>query len=138
MKAKDVPQEDSILEGHKRACYAVDESGHYQVVASRGWEVEKICNQVAVGDLRRALEDTRLRAIAGKVSALEYHMQRCQMDASMLASNARLWRWRVQRHLRPDIFARLSIELLQRYADVLRVSVEELRRIPTEPHWTEA
>ena len=131
MKAKDVPQEDSILEGHKRACYALDEDGRYRVVASRGWEVEKIVNQLAVGDLRQALEATRRRVVAGEASALEYHMQERQMTAAMLAANTGLWRWRVKHHLRANVFPRLSDELLQRYADALRLSVDELRRVPS-------
>jgi len=138
MKTRDVPQEDSILEGHKRACYAVDEGGRYRIVASRGWEVEKIVNQLAVGDLRRALEATRQRVLSGHASALEYHMQRCQMDVPMLAANAGLWRWRVKRHLRPDIFAQLPAASLQRYADALRVSVEELRHVSSQADWVES
>lgn len=137
MKAKDVPQDDSILEHHRRACYALDDHGRYRVVPSRGWEVEKIVNQLAVGELRRALEQTRRRVLAGAASALEYHMQRCQMDVAMLAANVGLWRWRVRRHLKPDVFAGLSSELLQRYASTLRVGVEELNRVPTSPGWIE-
>lgn len=138
MKAKDVPQDDSILEGHRRACYAVDDVGRYRVVPSRGWEVEKIVNQLAVGDIQRALEQTRQRALVGTASALEYHMQRCQMDVGMLAANTGLWRWRVRRHLRPDVFPHLNTDLLQRYANVLRLDADALKRVPTKPDWIEA
>jgi hypothetical protein len=133
MRIKDVPQDDSILEGHKRACYAVDDSGRYIVVPSKGWEVEKVVNSQAVGDLREQLEQTRLRVLAGQASPLEYHMRRCQMDAAMLAANTGIWTWRVRRHLRPITFATLPLSLLTRYADALRMSVDDLKRIPTEP-----
>jgi hypothetical protein len=134
MKAKDVPQENSAhYQGHQRACYALDDQGRYTVVASNGWETEQIVNQLAVGDLRRALEETRQRALAGQASALEYHMQRCQMTPAMLAADAGLWRWRVRRHLKPAVFARLPATMLERYAHALRMSVEELLRVPNEP-----
>lgn len=133
MRAKDVPQDPSILEGHRRACYAVDENGHYAVVASKGWEVEKIVNGQAVTDLRDELEQTRQRVLAGSASALEYHMQRCQMTPPMLAANIGMWTWRVRRHLKPEIFSALNAELLARYADILRITVDELKRVPREP-----
>ena len=137
MKAKDVPQEDSILEGHRRACYALDDTGHYTVVASKGWEVEKIVNGVANADLREQLEQVRRRVVAGTASPLEYHMQRCQMTPPMLAANtgqSGIWgNWRVRRHLKPDVFATLSAVLLTRYAEALRLTVDELRRVPDAP-----
>jgi hypothetical protein len=130
MRAKDVPQDESILEGHQRACYAVDADGRYTVVASKGWEVEKIVNQQAVAELRAQLEQTRQRVLQGAASALEYHMQRCQMTPSMLAANVGLWAWRVRRHLKPKVFAKLDAALLARYADALRVGVNDLRQVP--------
>lgn len=133
MKARDVPQEDSILEGHRRACYAIDEGGRYTVVASKGWEVEKIVNGVAVADLREQLEYVRQRALAGHASPLEYHMQRRQMTPAMLAANTGLWTWRVRRHLRVDVFSTLKSSLLARYAEALRVDVDELTQVPAGP-----
>jgi hypothetical protein len=132
MKAKDVPQQDSILEGHRRACYAVDDSGRYGVVASKGWEVESIVNGVANADLRELLEAVRQRVLAGAASPLEYHMQRCQMTPAMLAAEMGMWGWRVRRHLRPEHFSTLGSALLARYADALRISVEELQRVPAQ------
>jgi len=130
MKAKDVPQEISMLEGHQRACYALDEDGRYTVVPSTGWEVEKIVNAVAVDEIRATIEAARQRALRGESSALEYHMLRCHMTPAMLAANAGIWKWRVRRHLRPEIFARLGSSLLSRYADALRMSPEELKQVP--------
>jgi len=130
MKAKDVPQEVSMLEGHQRACYALGEDGRYTVVPSTGWEVEKIANAVAVDEIRATIEAARQRALRGEASALEYHMLRCHMTPAMLAANAGIWKWRVRRHLRPAIFARLSASMLARYADALRMRPEELGQVP--------
>lgn len=132
MKAKDVPQEDSILAGHQRACYAVDEHGRYIVVPSRGWEVEKIVNTVARADIAAAITEARERVRRGEASPLLYHMRRRQMTVALLAANIGFARLRVRWHLRPAAFARLKPAVLARYADVLRISVEELRRLPDE------
>jgi hypothetical protein len=41
------------------------------------------------------------------------------MDLALLSQTTGLWRWRVRRHLRPDVFARLSGGLRRRYARAL-------------------
>ncbi len=130
MKATEVPQEESMLEGNRRACYAQDERGRYIVVPSRGWEVEKIVNAQAVDQVRRIVENARDRALSGVASPLEYHMARCQMTVALLAANTGIWRMRVRRHLKPAVFVRLKTELLGRYADALGIDVETLRRVP--------
>ena len=119
-----------MLGEHRRACYAVDERGRYVLVASRGWEVEKVVNAQAIDEIRAQVESIRRQARRGEVSPLAYHMARCQMTHALLAANAGLWGWRVKRHLKPRHFARLGRPLLQRYADALGMTVEALRQVP--------
>jgi hypothetical protein len=130
MKKSDVPQDDSILGEHRRACYALDEQGRYVIVASRGWEVEKVMNAQAVDEIRAQVEMVREQALRGEVSPLAYHMARCQMTPGLLAANAGVWHWRVKRHLAPRHFARLDRGMLQRYADALGMAVEALTQVP--------
>lgn len=130
MKIDQVPQETSMLEGHQRACYAVDANGRYVVVGSRGWEVEKVVNAQAVDEVRRVIEDACARVLRGEASPLAYHMARCQMDVGLLAANTGMWRLRVWRHLKPTVFATLKPALLQRYADALGMSIDALRAMP--------
>jgi hypothetical protein len=130
MKINDVPQEDSMLEGHQRACYAVDDAGRYVVVGSKGWAVEKVVNAQAVDEVRRVIDAAHARVLRGEASPLAYHMARCQMDVALLAANTGIWRLRIRRHLKPAVFAGLKPALLQRYADALGMSVDALRRLP--------
>lgn len=132
-KARDVPQDDSILQGNRRACYVEDDQGHYVIVPSRGWEVERIVNQNAVGRVRDYIEAMRRAVSVGTSSPLAYHMACRQMDVALLAANCGIWRWRIRRHMRPAAFARLPSSLLARYADALHVSCEELKRVPQMP-----
>jgi hypothetical protein len=130
MKDKDVPQDPSILEGHQRACYAVNDLGRYVVVPSSGWSVEKVVNAQAVDEIRAQVEAARQRVQQGLSSPLEYHMARRQMTPGMLAAETGLWRLRVRRHLKPESFAKLSPDLRLRYATALGMSTDELQCVP--------
>ena len=131
MKKAEVPQ-DARPEyaGERRALYAVDDGGHYATVASAGWQADGIVNQQAVDEYRRLADEALARARGGQASPLEFHMYDRRMELETLAQATGLWRWRVRRHLRPAHFARLSPELLQRYADALGIGVEQLVKLP--------
>ena len=130
MRERDVPQEgNATLAGHRKAVYAVGEDGKLRSVASRGWQVEEIVTRQALAELEERARDARQRALAGVASPLEYHMYRARMDVPMLAEAAGLWRWRVRRHLRPQVFARLPRALKRRYAEALGIAPQALERL---------
>jgi len=130
MRKEEVPQEgNATLAGHRKAVYAVDDDGRLKIVTSRGWEVEEIVTRQALEDIERHSQKARERALAGEISPLEYHMYRARMDIALLSQTTGLWRWRVRRHFKPEVFAHLSASLLERYADALGISVEALRRL---------
>ena len=130
MKAKDVPQEEWIKGFGTRACYAENEDGKYEVVASKGWEVEKIVNSQAQAVIHERIETARREVLEGTASPLKYYMEVNQMDVALLASNAGIWKWCVKRHLKPENFKALSEEILKKYAAALRISSKELMNIP--------
>ena len=130
MRERDVPQEgNATLAGYRKAVYAVADDGKVRVVASRGWEVEEIVTRQAIEELARLAREARERCRAGLTSPLEYHMYRARMDVALLSQTTGVWRWRIRRHFRPRVFARLSPALRQRYADALGLSLEALGRI---------
>ena len=118
--------------GHLRACYAQNEKGDYEIVTSAGWNVESVVNAQANREIRDIVEQSRLAAIAGQSSPLEFHMKRRQMTPSMLAANAGIWQWRVKRHLKPAVFKKLNNKVLARYAEALVMTVVELLQVPGE------
>jgi len=130
MKKADVPQEESMLEGHQRACYALDEQGRYVVVGSTGWEVEKVVNSQANDEVRHAIVVALARVRAGSMSPLGYHMARRQMNVAMLSAYSGISRFRIRWHLRPGPFTRLTSALLQRYASALHLTADELSHVP--------
>jgi len=130
MLEKDVPQEgNATLGGQRKAVYAVGEDGKLRLVASRGWEAEEIVTRQAVQDLERRAADARRRALAGEASPLEYHMYSARMDLALLSQTTGLWRWRIRRHFRPQVFSRLSETLKKRYSDALGIAVEGLDQV---------
>ena len=129
MRDNEVPQEgNSTLDGHRKAVYARGDDGKLHLVASAGWEVEEIVTRQAVEDLERLTEDARQRVLAGQTSPLEFHMHRVRMDVPLLAQASGLWQWRIRRHFRPAVFARLSPRLLQRYAEAMGISIDRLKK----------
>jgi hypothetical protein len=131
MDVQSVPQEgNKTLGGHVKAVYAKDAEGHIVAVASRGWEVEEIVTSQAVEEMRALAEAARQNVIDGLSSPLEYWMYARRMDLLLLAQSTGIWRWRIRRHLRPEIFARLSPGLLTRYAEALGLTVQQLQHLP--------
>ena len=130
MRERDVPQEgNATLAGHRKAVYAVGEDGKLRIVASRGWQVEEIVTRQALAELEERAREARKRALAGLASPLEYHMYRARMDVALLAQAAGLWRWRVRRHLKPQVFERLPLALKRRYAEALGIALDALERL---------
>jgi hypothetical protein len=131
VQKRSVPQDASpTYGGLRKLLYAVDDSGKYAGVQSSGWEVESFSTELAVSELCRRRDEAWRSAREGKSSALEYHMYRNRMDFDTLAMVSRVWRWRLRRHLRPDVYAGLSDKMLSRYAEAMGVSVTELRQLP--------
>ncbi len=131
MKKNDVPQDDSPLESKniKELCYAVNENGEYTTVQSTGWEPKTIALQKALEVLEERTAQAKKEVLAGEASPIKYYMERHKMDIPILAAYVGLWQWRVKRHLKPKVFERLSPKLLQKYAEVFDISVEELRTV---------
>jgi hypothetical protein len=130
MRADEVPQDPSFYRGHKRVCYAVGEGNRYVVARSAGWEVERVVTEQALLELEAGVEEARRRVLAGELAPLAYHMTTRMMTPPLLARHVGLAAWRVKRHLRPAVFARLPERLLRRYARALDLEVETLGRVP--------
>lgn len=129
MLDSEVPQEgNSTLGGQRKGIYAKGADGKIHLVQSAGWEVEEIVTRQAVDDLLRLTEDARQRVVAGQTSALEFHMHRVRMDVALLAQVTGLWQWRIRRHFRPEIFSRLSPQLLARYGEAMGLTAEQLKK----------
>jgi hypothetical protein len=131
MKINEVPQDNGMIAdyGHE-VCYAVDDKGRYVLSPSLGWEPKNIVNSLAWDLIHQKTKDALKQIQEGKLSPLAFHMEKNQMDTKLLAKYVRLPRWKVKRHLKPDGFKGLEPALLNRYADVFNVPVDQLLKIP--------
>jgi len=57
-------------------------------------------------------------------------MERRQMTPEILAKTAGIATFRVRRHFRPEIFAKLKLSVLDRYAKALAITMEKLKTVP--------
>ncbi len=131
MDVQDVPQDgNATLGGHRKAVYARGAGGTIVAVESVGWEAEEIVTLQAVDVFDAYAEAARARVVAGQSSPLEYWMYARRMDIATFAQSCGVWRWRIRRHFRPAVFARLSPALLNRYAAALGIAPETLRALP--------
>jgi hypothetical protein len=132
VKEEEVPQDASFYDGHVRACYAVDGQGRYVLAKSRGWQVETIATAEAMADIEEGVESVRIEVLAGRLSPLAYHTSACRLTPELLAASVGIFRWRVRRHMRPDVFRRLPERVLRRYAECLDVGLDAIRRVPDQ------
>ena len=133
MKKEDVPQQFGLGAGQKEVNYAVDADGHYTLAQSCGWEAKTIALRQAWEAIVDQLHQVLAEIKAGEKSPLAYHMVKNQMDTALLAQYSGIARWRVKRHLKPEIFARLNDVALAPYAKLFDIGVEQLRSIPGQP-----
>lgn len=133
MDVSEVPQEGNRTLGpHRKALYAKDASGRMVLVASKGSELDEAVTLQAVERLNGFAQAARQRCLAGETAPLEVWMWTQRMDTALLSQVTGLWQWRIRRHFRPALFARLSPALLQRYAQALGVQAEQLQQLPQD------
>lgn len=131
MDVNAVPQEgNATLGGHRKAMYAKDANGRMVIAPSAGWEAEEIVTSHAVETLQAQAAQARKRVKAGIASPLEFWMYERRMDVPLLSQTSGFWQWRVKRHLRPEVFAKLSAEQLERYSQALGITPADLNKLP--------
>jgi hypothetical protein len=132
--ADEVPQDASpSYGGRRKLLYAVDRNGAYVAVRSSGWEAEAIATGAALDAIESRRRDAWRRARAGATSPLEYYMNYRRMDLALLAQTTGFSRWRIRRHFRPAVHARLSDRVMARYSEALGIDVAALRVLVESP-----
>lgn len=127
MKKEDLPQDKSALSGFSREVYYVKNAdGTYTTGLSTGWDVKKDALDNAWDDIRQRVEEARQRVKSGEMSPVHYFMELKLMDLPVLAGYTGFWKFNIRRHLRPEVFAKLSRKKLEKYAEAFEISVEEL------------
>jgi len=131
MKQEEVPQENNkTLAGVKKAVYATNEAGDYGTIASKGWEVEEIVTSQAVEEFERLANEALAKVQNNEASVLEYHMFNNRMDLALLSQTTGFFKWTIKRDFKTDKFNKMSHERALIYAEVMGISIDELKTVP--------
>jgi hypothetical protein len=130
MRKENVPQDEGVQGHYKRVSYAVDDDGRTVPVESKGFEPVNVANRMAWERLKVELGRIRGEIKAAEASPLAYYAALKQMDVGLLAQYTGFCRWRVRRHMKAQPFVKLKEDVLERYADVFEIGIEELRAVP--------
>jgi len=132
MKVKDVPQDLKYFKGTviRDLEYAVDDKGKYQSVLSDGWTPKNDALEITMDDVYQQCDEILERIKQGKTSPLEYHAKKNLMPLDLLSEYSGFSKRTIQKHFDPKVFSNLDEETLSVYADVLRITIEELRSVP--------
>ena len=128
MKKEQIPQDLSSL-GRitKEICYATDGSGKYVTELSTGWEVKIKALDVAWEDIKKRIESAKEQVLNNNASPLLFFMEYRLMDLTILADYTGFWKWQIKRHLKIEVFKRLSNTKLEKYAEAFNIKVEDLK-----------
>ncbi|HEY8929847.1 MAG TPA: hypothetical protein VIM55_11685 [Mucilaginibacter sp.] len=128
MKKDEVPQDVSALgKLTKEVCYATDSEGKYTTALSSGWDVKITALDTAWGDIDKRIANAKQQVLDGKASPLLFFMEYRLMDTAIVAGYTGFWKWQIKRHLKPDVFNKLSDKQLQKYAEAFNTEVEDLK-----------
>lgn len=140
MKVEDVPQDLKYLQhtAMRDLTYATDAEGNYHAVQSVGWTPKNEALEVTMASIYEECEEIAGRVKLGQTSPLEYYMKKNVMSIGLLSEYTGISKHKIKKHFNPNAFAKLENQTLEKYADALRISVDELKHIPTPPHGAES
>jgi len=128
MKKDEIPQDNGALNKlTKEVVYATDQSGNYSTGLSTGWEVKSTALDAAWDDIEQRIANAKAKVQANQASPLLYFMELRLMDLTIVSGYTGFWKWTIKRHMKPNVFNKLSEAKLKKYADAFNVTVEELK-----------
>jgi hypothetical protein len=128
MKKDEVPQDlGSLGKITKEVCYVTDESGKYTTELSKGWEVKTNALDVTWNDIEHKVATAKEKVMKHEASPILFFLEKNVMNIGILSSYTGFFKWQIMRHLKPQVFNKLSIKKLNKYAKVFNVTVDELK-----------
>jgi hypothetical protein len=58
---------------------------------------------------------------------LLYLMEYKLMDIGILSDYTGFWKWQIKRHLKPEVFKKLSDKELKKYAEAFNIKIEDIK-----------
>lgn len=132
MKVEEVPQDRKYLDTTmvRDVNYAIDANGQYQKVLSDGWAPKNDALEVTWDAIDDECQEILERIKEEKSSPLEYYCVKNLMDVDLLSDYTGIPKRKIRKHFEPKYFNELPNDVLETYAEALRITVEELKKIP--------
>lgn len=135
MKKEEVPQDLSSLgKITKEICYATDETGKYTTQLSDGWQVKTNALDVTWNEIEKKIQAAKQKVLRNEASPILFFMEKNVMNVGILSSYTGFFKWQVRRHLKPDVFKKLSPKKINKYAEVFNVAADELKTMEAHDH----
>lgn len=125
----DLPDQSCVQDvtsGLKIVSYVTNNNGEYELAQDFAWQPVSVANQQAWREIEKNIARSKEKILSGRTSCLHYYMTVNQMDTALLARYTCQPRWKVCLHLVPFIFNRLSAATLHKYAELYRISPDDL------------
>jgi hypothetical protein len=106
--------------------YSVDQNGNWEGKMLANWGAKEIVNAQTWIVVQERINEAKRKVINGETSPIGFFMVKCIMDTKLCAEFTGFSARKVNKHLKPKVFATLKPEVLQRYADTFEITVEEL------------
>ena len=131
MKINEVPQDSKFFAQTviRDVAYAIDDDGNYKTVISEGWEAKNDALDITWDDISEKCEAIRAKVLDGKLSPLAFHLEKNIMKIGLFAKYTGQTKRKVKKHLKPECFNKLNENILHKYAEVLRISINELKTV---------
>jgi hypothetical protein len=128
MRKDQVPQDDGkMLDGKTRDLYYVlDENGNYVQALSRGWDPKTTVMQQAWDEINERAELARKEVLEGKFSPIHYYMEKAQMDLKLVSEYTGFSKRKINDHITPEGFKKLTEAERNAYAETFNIKPEEL------------
>ena len=117
----------------KEISYVTDDDGKYTTGLSRGWEVKASALDVSWDHIKARVSEAREMVMQGKASPILFFMELRIMDIPTLSAYTGYWRWTIKRHFKPGPFRKISINRLQKYAEVFEIPIGDLQNFESNP-----
>jgi len=126
MELPDLSSDEDIADGLKIVSYGVNSKGDYELTPDFVWQPVNVVNHQAWQEIEKNIAASQAEIAAGRVSCLHYYMTANQMDTGLLAQYTGQPRWKVCLHLLPFFFHRLDATTLKKYAELYKISPDDL------------
>ena len=125
MKKEDLPQDEGKLASE--VSYVKNEAGEYEQALSSGWQVKEDALEGAWKEIERRRAAAKKAVLNGEKSPILYFMELALMDIPTLSGYTGFWGFSIKRHLKPQVFAKLSDKKLGIYAKAFRITIDDLK-----------